>query len=335
MANLVYVVLILSLFPDSYGSIETVHKYIHIHSYNIALFLLTILFLIRIKYRIKLSPLLHKVNTYFVFPCALIMGVFLLILNRLTYPNFVYSLVHLRPAQIYFIGLTAGVVLLLQQNYIWYKNNYKIIIFIGGILLFIALLIGNLFPFGQFIYVISGEDGFLENVQNMVLVVSCYLSSIIAYYFFSHNNKFNGFLYTGLFLALIFQFGEEISWGQGILLMKTPIFFNEHNVQNEISIHNLSLFHWSIDKACLAVCSYGLFAWIIRRKISIFTNVFFDYYIPRWFTSSYFFIGFIFYAYNLYNQEFNYWYESMELLIYMGVTLFLLTLYLKTKKILT
>lgn len=333
MADIIYVILILFLLIDAYGSIDTVYKYIHIHSYSIALLLLGCLFFIRIKYKIKLSSIFYKINKYFIFPGALLSGVLLLTAYRLTPPNFIYSLIPIRPGQIYFIGLTSGIVLLSQQKLVWYKENYVRIIFLGGILLSIALWIGNLFPFGQFIFVISKEDGFLEIVQNIVLLVSCFLSSSLSYYYFSRGKRISGFIYTALFLAIAFIFLEEISWGQRIFEIQTPNFFNEYNVQKETSIHNLKPFQPIIDKMYLILCFLGSFAWLIKKIISR-ANFSIKYFIPGWFTSSYFFIAFLFYTYNLINQEFNYLYESMELLTYMGITFYLLSSYLVMKKIL-
>ena len=48
-----------------------------------------------------------------------------------------------------------------------------------------------------------------------------------------------------LLLGLLFlvAFAEEISWGQRLLGIETPAFLKEINVQNEINIHNLRVFH--------------------------------------------------------------------------------------------
>jgi hypothetical protein len=40
---------------------------------------------------------------------------------------------------------------------------------------------------------------------------------------------------------LIFGAGEEISWGQRILGLKSPEYFKEHNAQGETNLHNLVL----------------------------------------------------------------------------------------------
>jgi hypothetical protein len=42
-------------------------------------------------------------------------------------------------------------------------------------------------------------------------------------------------------LVLIFGAGEEISWGQRILGLKSPEYFKEHNAQGETNLHNLVL----------------------------------------------------------------------------------------------
>ena len=49
--------------------------------------------------------------------------------------------------------------------------------------------------------------------------------------------------------ALIIVAFEEISWGQRLENLKTPEYFTQHNVQNELTIHNLKtvqpLIHWA------------------------------------------------------------------------------------------
>ncbi len=48
-----------------------------------------------------------------------------------------------------------------------------------------------------------------------------------------------------LLLSIVFfmGFGEEISWGQRIFNLQTPEFLEKINVQKEINIHNVTIFH--------------------------------------------------------------------------------------------
>ncbi len=56
-------------------------------------------------------------------------------------------------------------------------------------------------------------------------------------------------LYILLALFFFVAFGEEISWGQRIFGLETPDFLKEHNVQEEINIHNLE---WIFGQSGLA-----------------------------------------------------------------------------------
>ena len=44
---------------------------------------------------------------------------------------------------------------------------------------------------------------------------------------------------TGLALFCIFVAGEEISWGQRLLAYRPPVYFLEHNFQQELNVHNV------------------------------------------------------------------------------------------------
>jgi len=78
-----------------------------------------------------------------------------------------------------------------------------------------------------------------------------------------------------LFLVLaIFIAGEEISWGQRLLHLKTPEFLKGLNTQDEISLHNLKhlqrVRHWSL----ILFGAVGLFVlmrgdWLKKRWVSL------------------------------------------------------------------
>jgi hypothetical protein len=62
-------------------------------------------------------------------------------------------------------------------------------------------------------------------------------------------------------LGLLFVAGEEISWGQRLLGIESPVFIREHNAQGEINLHNLKIggykvnmlvFAWGLELAIIA-----------------------------------------------------------------------------------
>ena len=93
---------------------------------------------------------------------------------------------------------------------------------------------------------------------------------------------------VGLFVLSM----EEMSWGQMIFNWGTPATLNEHNVQHETNIHNLSFWHshtWTVA-ACvftllffLSVCGF-----LVRRSDSIRLGSWIDVVLPLGCTASYF-----------------------------------------------
>lgn len=91
------------------------------------------------------------------------------------------------------------------------------------------------------------EDGIIQNISAI-----CYFLSmcIIFYLFINSKSTKSDYLFRAnrniffLILAFFFLFclGEEISWGQRILNIKTPESISRINYQNEITIHNLIYF---------------------------------------------------------------------------------------------
>jgi hypothetical protein len=74
-----------------------------------------------------------------------------------------------------------------------------------------------------------------------------------------------GLLAVGLVVLSVVLAGEEIAWGQRKLGLELPALFAEHNVQGEITIHNLAVFgvpltRWLQASAPLAIL-LSFFAW--------------------------------------------------------------------------
>lgn len=96
------------------------------------------------------------------------------------------------------------------------------------------------------------EDGFFELMSSIWF----FFAGILFLFLFFRSKHGNDFYFLKfkkniffLLLGLLFIFaaGEEISWGQRILNIETPEAMLELNEQNEINIHNLSIFNGSVD----------------------------------------------------------------------------------------
>jgi len=88
--------------------------------------------------------------------------------------------------------------------------------------------------FESFLY----ENGFVENLQSLFLIMSIYFL-IISFRKFNLQKLIKIFLIVKV-LALIYYLGEEISWGQHFFKWVSPEFFLDNNNQGETNLHNMS-----------------------------------------------------------------------------------------------
>ncbi len=95
---------------------------------------------------------------------------------------------------------------------------------------------------------LTREDGFFESVGAIAFLIA----SVVSLFCFLRDDRGNdlhlfktrrNLFYLLLAIFFFVGFGEEISWGQRILGIATPEPLSEINVQNEINLHNLKVFH--------------------------------------------------------------------------------------------
>ncbi len=122
------------------------------------------------------------------------------------------------------------------------KRTYKL-----EIVIFVLLVLANLaidFQSPERIKQITREDGIVETGTS----VFYFLAGCLLLYLFARSKSENKKYFLGtkrnlflLLLGLLFIFfaGEEISWGQRFLQIDTPEYFQTHNEQRELNIHNL------------------------------------------------------------------------------------------------
>ena len=88
--------------------------------------------------------------------------------------------------------------------------------------------------FESFLY----ENGFVETLQSLLLLISIYF--LIITFKKIGLKKIIKFFLSVKILALIYYFGEEISWGQHYFKWVSPEFFLDNNNQGETNLHNMS-----------------------------------------------------------------------------------------------
>ena len=92
------------------------------------------------------------------------------------------------------------------------------------------------------------EDGPVEWISTICLLNGAFicLSRVIRLRG-RRKTKFIAFSFLAA-LAFLFAVGEELSWGQRILNIKSSEFFTEHNWQEETNIHNLCFDGLNVNK---------------------------------------------------------------------------------------
>jgi hypothetical protein len=110
------------------------------------------------------------------------------------------------------------------------------------------------------------EDNILEYLQSVFYFVAAVFAALVVRRFFVTKRHFLGLLYSILCLAFLFVCLEEVSWGQRLLDFEGTAYIREHNIQNEFSLHNLSLVQPIIKYMYILVSGLGAFAWLVVPK---------------------------------------------------------------------
>lgn len=154
------------------------------------------------------------------------------------------------------------------------------------------------------------EDAFSEYLQAFNYFVAALLSMLFSIVAKRNGLTFLGALYLLLGLGLAFVSFEEISWGQRIFAIATPEYFDENNVQGELTIHNLETFQPLLRHAYIAISAYGTFAWILAPLLRSVVNGgcrnFLNYVVADWFLAPYFLICFLIYTWLHYVRPYLY-----------------------------
>lgn len=217
----------------------------------------------------------------------------------------------------------------------------KIIVSLFPVTLFIIFLFIKLLSPDTYRLLIE-EDSFVEYIQSLFFFLSSTFSFFVSIKFFKNKLVLHGVLYCILSIGLFFISLEEISWGQRIFNIANPSYFEQHNWQHEISLHNLDIFRLSLLNAIyIVIGAYGTFAWLILRpfmtRLKTKRENVINFIVPEWPISSYFF--FVFFIYMLlsfikqYPGGFLVWQdqEPAELLLSIGFLLFTVHNYIKLK----
>lgn len=101
------------------------------------------------------------------------------------------------------------------------------------------------------------EDGIVEWLTVLGLLLGCFVCIGRFFQLRRHRKAWFLFVTFALGVLLFFAAGEEISWGQRILGLKSSEFFLEKNAQGETNLHNLVVNGVKLNKL---IFSIGLIA---------------------------------------------------------------------------
>lgn len=237
-----------------------------------------------------------------------------------------------------------------MSNSLLDSSRYKKIIFVFPLIV-IFLIVLNKIIFGindQFYQEITVEDGPVEYLTTFAYFGSFIFSIAISRYFKEKKLFLILFLVLGIGFLLIAL--EEISYGQRIFDFESPEWFPT-NVQGETNIHNLGTVQKHRPLAYLFVSFLGSFGWFIFPKIfnkfsknsQNYSRIFLKYAVPPKYLISYFlpiFLLKIIYEYaprefvrGPIRWNFFVWYDSepMEMLLSLGIFLFVINSYFKIR----
>jgi len=120
----------------------------------------------------------------------------------------------------------------------------------------IFLFYTNVSRFGEYVK----EDGIVEWLTVVGLLLGSFVCLSRLAVLWKKRTWWFLLVTFGLGLFLFFAAGEEISWGQRILGLKTPEYFEEHNAQHETNLHNLVVDGVRLNKLIFSILLVGALA---------------------------------------------------------------------------
>ncbi|KAF0127165.1 MAG: hypothetical protein FD152_2538 [Xanthobacteraceae bacterium] len=160
-------------------------------------------------------------------------------------------------------------------------------IFLFGILVFGLLLVLKIVNPGTYHRIIQ-EDGALESIQVAAYLVSSLLAWRVAT---TRSGPSQGLVrgaYQGLAFGLLLVALEEINWGQRLLGIATPEWFQQNSSQGEINIHNLHPVQRILHPVYITVGFVGGLSWLARPLGLADRSAFVRAVVTEWYTAIYF-----------------------------------------------
>jgi len=111
--------------------------------------------------------------------------------------------------------------------------------------------------FADLYYMSVQEDEYIEWASFWAFLLAAVASIVASRNYRAASNRFPWFFY-GLALFCFLVAMEEISWGQRVLGYRPPVYFLEHNFQQELNIHNVIATDFRKLVLSLTIVGYGV-----------------------------------------------------------------------------
>ncbi|MGK7914013.1 MAG: hypothetical protein AB4038_00465 [Prochloraceae cyanobacterium] len=174
------------------------------------------------------------------------------------------------------------------------------------------------------------EGGFIEYGTSLAYILAFIFAIPIGKSFLERKSNKLGILYYLIAAAFLFVGMEEMSWGQRLLGIESPDFFQTYNSQSEITIHNLVWIKDYFDPAFMFLGLVGGTSWLACLLIrNLQEKYWVRYLLPSPFLSSFFLIVFLFFFIVEYIKTgeplINTFQEFIELIFSLGCLSFVIT----------
>jgi hypothetical protein len=292
----------------------------------VAIFINAIVFWVTPKHDLVMN-ILRNVFT----PLIAAFTILALIVESLTYSNFVYSHVHFDPRALIllsFFGLGIYAATLTREAF---KKNFGTSLTLLGNLAMHAVFL-KWYDYSLY-NSLSGEDKFFENLTFFIYMIG-------AAFFIQSAHRLWGIKKKTLLTWMVIIYvllgaigytgiaGEEISWGQRVLGFDTPQEYRENNSQGEFNLHNNEKIFNKIYIIYGSICMYVILSALaymsLNKRFPKKHTLWFRMLTFRWYHIAYFVPTLIYVSYRLYFQTsaFDVWEESTEVLFALGMMLY-------------
>lgn len=292
---------------------------------------LAVILTLRLWRKVSIPKIFFYSYIYIILPVSTVLAVVFTYIELSHYYNFLYSNYFIYFERVTLWAITSWTLaLVLIPEKIWEKQWHNILFGLPvGFLAAMALI--WTWPQDIFLKLVK-EDNLIENAQVLVLVAGAVAAFLLAKRFLSKRQAVMAGLFLIAAVGLFFIAGDEMAWGQRLFGFSTPEQLNEQNLQQETTVHNLDGFHQLVGYGYILIGLYGAFAWILKELFFGKKKTWVDIFIPGSYLFFFFYLCLVYNAYSLGGvNQFGEWSEVAELMLYSGVTLFLIIQFLEIK----